>query len=738
MKKIAFILLLFTFVCTKAVDSYNVTYLGNKTYPGQQLGSIWGYTDTIKNKDYALVGASKGLSIVDITNAPILNQVTFDTTSNTIWHEIKTYKNYAYVVHDGNNRRDEGLVIVDLSHLPDSTKRYNYKGNGSNIVLTTQHTVYIDDSGFLYLNGGGVVINGITIRGTAIFDLKTDPLNPVYIGNVNNRYVHDCYVRENKLYVSQVDQGYLGIYDISNKATPQFITEFQTPYFFTHNSWLSDDSKTLFTTDEKPNAPIGVYDISDLNNIIDLPTFKNLPDESAIAHNVHVWNDYLVVPYYTRGLIIFDASIPDNVIRIGYYDTSPQYTGSTFNGAWGAYPYFNNGKVIVSDIEKGLYVLQPTYIRAARLQGTVRDTNTLQTLVGVKISFVDTTINATTTIDGIYKTGTPRAGTFNFKAEKTGYITKFFRATLVNGQITIVDLKLRQIPVYSSNAVRNCGITSYTLPSGTVVTKSGVYISTIILPSGKDSIITSTVSISTTSSISSSFCQGRNFRLPSGKTVTTAGIYRDTIRNSSGCDSIMTINLSQISNSTFTQAFAICQGDSVRLPNGQYAHSNNTFVNTLTNAKGCDSIITTSVTTLPVYNITLKDSVYVPNSYTLPNGTVVNTAGNYVSNLDTRFGCDSIVTIQLKVIDTTTISGIKNNKNQFDILYTVQNNVINIIQKTNIHLNKLIIYNSIGIKVLDVDKPSNTVYLPNLPKDIYIIEAISSSNEYSIQKILIY
>ena len=39
----------------------------------------------------------------------------------------------------------------------------------------------------------------------------------------------------------------------------------------------------------------------------------------------------------------------------------------------GAYPYFESQKIICTDIEEGLYVLNPTYVNASRVHVQVVD-----------------------------------------------------------------------------------------------------------------------------------------------------------------------------------------------------------------------------------------------------------------------------------------------------------------------------------------------------------------------------
>jgi hypothetical protein len=66
--------------------------------------------------------------------------------------------------------------------------------------------------------------------------------------------------------------------------------------------------------------------------------------------------------------------------------TRPEGNGFTYNGDWGVYAYFPSGTVIASDIERGLFVFDPseaegkgarltsyTLIRAGLLSGTLND-----------------------------------------------------------------------------------------------------------------------------------------------------------------------------------------------------------------------------------------------------------------------------------------------------------------------------------------------------------------------------
>lgn len=93
-------------------------------------------------------------------------------------------------------------------------------------------------------------------------------------------------------------------------------------------------------------------------------------------------------------------------------------------------------------------------------------------------------------------------------------------------------------PTASSLTATAC--VSYTTPSGSVLTASGVYSDTIMNAGGCDSVITISLTIDTvtTSMLYADACH--SFTLPSGVVLTVTGLYPyDTLRNAAGCDSVI-------------------------------------------------------------------------------------------------------------------------------------------------------------------------------------------------------
>lgn len=102
------------------------------------------------------------------------------------------------------------------------------------------------------------------------------------------------------------------------------------------------------------------------------------------------------------------------------------------------------------------------------------------------------------------------------------------------------------------------------------------------------------VSCVTTNTINVSACQ--TYTVPSGdETYTTSGTYLDTIPNAALCDSIITINLTIKNNSTNTISPVAC--GSFTVPSGDETYTvAGTYMDTIPNTVGCDSILTINLT----------------------------------------------------------------------------------------------------------------------------------------------
>ena len=330
-----FLLCALFFAQTTHAQNQNIALRFTIQFPGQTLANICGYA--ANGKEYALVGGSKGLVVVDVTNPDAPLQIVQIPGPDNLWKEIKTYQHYAYITSEGG----QGLQIVDLAGLPSVNLMSKfYTGDGSIAgQLDRIHSLHIDETkGFAYLHGSNL-FNG----GSVVVNLG-DPWNPVFAGKFDQLgYVHDGYVDNDTLYGCHIFTGNFSIVNMADKQNPALLGTQPTPTAATHNTWLSTDKKVVFTTDENGSSYLGAYDISDPTDIQLLDKLQARPGTGNIMHNTHIRGDYAITSIYTEGVSIIDVSHPENMVQVGLYDTWPADSGGGFDG-YGRVPIFALGQ----------------------------------------------------------------------------------------------------------------------------------------------------------------------------------------------------------------------------------------------------------------------------------------------------------------------------------------------------------------------------------------------------------
>ena len=338
---------------------------------GLEGNDSWGWTDSTTGKEYALICLSNGVSFVDISNPvlPIYLGRLSSATFNSSWRDVKVYNNYAFVVSEASNH---GMQVFDLTRLRNVTSPpetfsadalYTGFGSAHNIVIN-------ETSGYAYAVGTNR--NG-TYAGGPLFINIQDPLNPVGEGGFGG-YAHDAqvvtyngpdadYTGKEILIGSNEDE--VVIVDVTNKANPvQISTINYNNIGYTHQGWFTQDMNYFILGDEVDELNFGgntrtiVFDFSDLDN----PTFHMdySGPTGAIDHNGYVVNNLYYQANYTAGVRIIDiTNIGSNTMNeVGFFDTFPENNNTNFNGAWNVYPYFPSGNIIISDINRGLFIVR--------------------------------------------------------------------------------------------------------------------------------------------------------------------------------------------------------------------------------------------------------------------------------------------------------------------------------------------------------------------------------------------
>ena len=433
-------------------EDFNLELVSNVDYvvPGQdgEAGNdIWGYVSE-DGTEYAIVGTTTNTRIYDLSDPTEPREIAVIAGGRSVWRDMKHWEDHVYVTND---QAPDGLLVIDMSQVATDSIRFQYLNtpipatDGSMVALERCHNIYIDENGFAYLAGCRGPMNR-----AVIFDLKQNKWDPPVVGvhgdGTDNEYAHDLYVKNNIMYSSEISVGVLRLFDVTDKANIEFLGETATSFNFTHNTWVSDDGNYAFTTDELGNAFVDSYDVSDPSNITRLDRFQPLETvgRGVVPHNTHVFGDFLVTSWYTDGIVITDASRPDNMIKVGAYDTWPLGDGGS-NGCWGAYPWLPSGNILANDRGFGLFVLQPNYIKACYLEGTVTDAADGSAIIGVTVEIISQELNegATNGI-GEYKTGLANAGTYDVIFRHPSYNSVEAEAVLENGVLTILDIQMNR------------------------------------------------------------------------------------------------------------------------------------------------------------------------------------------------------------------------------------------------------------------------------------------------------
>lgn len=332
----------------------------------------WGWTDPENGKEYALVGVSSHTAFVDMSDPDnlILVGVLPTATVNSSWRDIKVYQNHAFIVSEASNH---GMQVFDLTRLRNvEITPIEFEADVHFTEFGSAHNIVIDeDSGYAYVVG----TRGNQYNGGPLFINIQNPTNPIFEGGYGEGgYSHDAQV----ISYDGPDSDYIGkeiligsnenqvvIADVTDKSNPVTISTVEYSNIgYTHQGWFTDDLQYFIVGDELDERNIGintrtlVFDLSDL----DSPSlsFEYIGTNTSIDHNGYIVGDSYYLASYRAGIREINISNIENqtIAEIGYFDTYPENDNAAFDGVWNVYPFFSSGHIIISDIQKGLFVVK--------------------------------------------------------------------------------------------------------------------------------------------------------------------------------------------------------------------------------------------------------------------------------------------------------------------------------------------------------------------------------------------
>jgi gliding motility-associated-like protein len=200
--------------------------------------------------------------------------------------------------------------------------------------------------------------------------------------------------------------------------------------------------------------------------------------------------------------------------------------------------------------------------------------------------------------------------------------------------------------------------------------------------------------------IADTICSGTTYFF-NNQNLTQSGIYRDTLQTAGSCDSIIVLTLQVSESIVHTLNDTICSSASYFF-NNQNLTQSGTYRDTLPTANGCDSIVVLNLTVHSFINTNLRDTICDLETIVFGN-RVLSQTGIYQDTLQTRNGCDSIVTLNLIVgiVSVTLIDTLLCNGES----YTFFNRVIT---ESGVYRDTLpTVYGCDSIIILSVNNASN-------------------------------
>ncbi|GIV42362.1 MAG: hypothetical protein KatS3mg034_1672 [Vicingaceae bacterium] len=359
MKLKALLVLLFIIPCLNSQeDSLNAVKLGHwykpglpATYVPNIYNDVWGIH--WKGKDYAIIGSTLGTHIIDVTDPSNAFEVDFvpGVYNLPIHRDIKSYKNYLYVVTDAGFST---FQIIDYSYLPDSVHLvYNHDS-----LIISSHNIFIDSAtATLY---AASVRSGNYPGSYNYFVLSlANPEVPVLISKDNvllPESVHDFYVRNDTIFANDGNSGLFIMKKNGNNISVLKQLSGYPDNGYNHSGWWSEDGKYYVFADETYGKRIKILKTEDFNNLEIISLF-GFGTNQSVPHNL-IWVDTLVyISYYFDGLQVYNVKDPYHPVRIAYYDECvTTVNDASYAGAWGVYP-LTKTKILISDMMDGLFII---------------------------------------------------------------------------------------------------------------------------------------------------------------------------------------------------------------------------------------------------------------------------------------------------------------------------------------------------------------------------------------------
>lgn len=336
---------------------------------------VWGWSDEVTGKEYALLGVNNGLAFIDVTDAhyPVYLGKLPTASSASLWRDMKVYGHHVYVVSEAFAH---GLQVFDLHALRDvdSTPEM-FLADATLGDFSDAHNLAVDEeAGRLYVLGGNLAGGGLLV-----YDLS-DPGMPQLVGmHAESGYVHDAVART----YTGPDPEYTGshlvacahptrwtLLDASDPSDIVVVSEGNHPSNgYTHQPLWTPSGRHLLIGDELDEQQYGFNTRTLWWNLADLdaPGYggAHFGPTPASDHNQYADSRFIYQSNYTAGLrILRYMESPGLALEeLAHFDVHPASNAVGFTGSWSNFQ-LPSGNILVSSMEQGLHVVRPRWLEA--------------------------------------------------------------------------------------------------------------------------------------------------------------------------------------------------------------------------------------------------------------------------------------------------------------------------------------------------------------------------------------
>ncbi len=314
------------------------------------------------------------------------------------------------------------------------------------------------------------------------------------------------------------------------------------------------------------------------------------------------------------------------------------------------YRWFQNGERINQHLNKE-YFISNTIPQDA---GTYTVTMTNSTFPGVSIMSDTFTlvVNCPQVIEERQIKLCP-GEIFTYKGRTYDADTTFADSVFSQNEFVCDSLYLFTVETFQPDTVHAMselceGEVYYFGPDSLELTQSGSYLDTFTNLGGCDSIVRLDLRFRPVyhETRDVGLCPGEEFHYEDSVYHTDVDLV-DSFSSIYGCDSIVTLQVRFSDPVRTTTRYDLCSGDSILL-NGQYFSTSTSWTDTLSARGGCDSIATVQVVVHDQYEKTINVELCSPDTYEWQDRKL-SSSGRYSDTLQTIFGCDSIVHLNLTI-----------------------------------------------------------------------------------------